>query len=498
MVVVLSLLTAAVLGLLVLLLVGPVPALSIGLLTLVVGVVAQRAGGGARRAAGGTLLVLLLAAGSYGAILAIDIVEAITTTDGPVDAADAAQLAAAEDKLGGLDDRSSFRLELTEPELQAVIQDGLAAAGDTSPVRSVTVDLRGASQDVAFTARFKAEDVEASGVATVAVVDGAVDLDLGPLSFGSVEVPGLAAGAIEQLLGAVTDLNAALAEQRAAVQDVQVTDTALVVVGTRATTDVLTDDTLLAAIREQALTAAEAVQAPPERIGQGRVPGPQEPGTPVVVAIGDSLAAGVGVEDLRDGLVSRFHGHLERTDGRQYGLVNLAVPGETSGTLLASGQLAEAERVLGGTTAAHVVVDIGANDLLGHLTAPECAADLRAAACQDLVARTLESYRANLTRILDRVVAAADGAPVTFLQTYNPFSLGLGGSDQEAAADEVISRLNGVAAELAQARGVAVADGFTPMAGTTAATTHMLDPEPDVHPNAAGHDVLAAALVDAR
>ena len=43
-----------------------------------------------------------------------------------------------------------------------------------------------------------------------------------------------------------------------------------------------------------------------------------------------------------------------------------------------------------------------------------------------------------------------------------------------------------------------MADGFTPMAGTTAATTHMLDPEPDVHPNAAGHDVLAAALVDAR
>lgn len=497
MLLLLSLLTAVVAGLLVLLLIGPVPAGAVALLVLAVGISGARAGGAARRASGLALLVVLLLSGSYGAILAIDIVEAVTTTAGPVDPADAGQLAAAEDKLEGLEDASSFRLELTEPELQAVIQDGLAAAGEESPVRSVTVDLRRATADVAFTARFKAEDVEASGVATVAVVDGGVELDLGPLSFGAVEVPGVAAGAIEQLLGAVTDLNAALAEQRAAVQHIEVTDTSLVVVGTRATTEVLTDDALLDAIREQALTAVEAVQAPPERIGRGRLAGPDDAGSPIVLAIGDSLAANVGVEDPRDGFVSRVHAHLEQVDGRQYGLVNVAVPGETSGTLLSSGQLAQAEAVLASRPAAYVLVDIGANDLLGHLTSPECGADLTSPACQDLVARTLESYRTNLARVLDRVLAAAGDADVRFLQTYNPFSLGLGDSPQETASTDIVSRLNAVAAEVAAARGVAVADGFTAMLDTAAATTHMLDPEPDVHPNAAGHDVLAAAIADA-
>ena len=62
----------------------------------------------------------------------------------------------------------------------------------------------------------------------------------------------------------------------------------------------------------------------------------------------------------------------------------------------------------------------------------------------------------------------------------------------------MVSRLNAVAAEVASARGIAVADGFTPLQGTTAATTQMLDAEPDIHPNAAGYDVLAGALVDAR
>jgi hypothetical protein len=35
------------------------------------------------------------------------------------------------------------------------------------------------------------------------------------------------------------------------------------------------------------------------------------------------------------------------------------------------------------------------------------------------------------------------------------------------------------------------------MRGTTAATTHMLDSVPDIHPRAIGYDILAWAVIEA-
>ncbi|WP_108666358.1 SGNH/GDSL hydrolase family protein [Euzebya rosea] len=497
MLVFLALLSALVVGALSWLLIGQVVAVAVVALMLISGLLAQFGDRSVRRPIGTVLLLALLAGGTYGTIVAVDLVEALTTTDGAVEMADQAQLASAEDKLEGLAGQSSFQLELTEPELQAVVQDGLAAADDV-PVRRVELDLRAATGDIGFRAVFKAGGVEATGNATISAVDGGIDLELGPLEFGSVQVPSLAAGAIQSLLGAVTDLNAALEDQDAVVRTITVTDDALVVTGTRGTDEVLTDGDLLAAIRDQATGAIDAVRAPPERIGRGRLAGLDEPGDPIVLALGDSLAANVGVEDNRDGFVSRFHRFVADADGTPYGLVNLAVPGETSGSLLTGGQLDAAEAVLGSRAAAWVVIDIGANDLLNHLTSPECGTDLTNASCQQLVDETLVRYRTNLEQVMDRLVSAAGSARVVFLQTYNPFSLGLGESAQERESSAMVARLNAVAAEVATARGVAVADGFTPMQGTTAATTHMLDAEPDIHPNAAGHDVLAGALVDAR
>ena len=362
MLIFLAVLSALVVGALSWLLIGPTVAAAVAVLMLIGGLVAQFGDRSVRRPIGTVLLLALLAGGTYGTIVAVDLVEALTTTDGTVDMADQSQLASAEDKLEGLAGQSSFQLELTEPELQAVVQDGLAAADDV-PVRRVDLDLRGATSDVGFRAVFKAGGVEATGNASIAVVDGGIDLELGPLEFGSVQVPSLAAGAIQSLLGAVTDLNAALEDQQAVVQSITVTDDALIVTGTRGTDEVLTDGDLLAAIRDQATGAIDAVQAPPERIGQGRLAGLDEPGEPIVLAIGDSLAANVGVDDNRDGFVSRFHRFVADADGVPYGLVNLGVPGETSGSLLTGGQLEAAEAVLASRPAAYVVVDIGANDL---------------------------------------------------------------------------------------------------------------------------------------
>jgi lysophospholipase L1-like esterase len=497
--VVLALVTAVVLGAL-LAVVASIPvAAAVAAVVLVAGVAAQRSRGAARRGIGIGLLAAVVLGGSYLALTAVTVLEALTTTEGVAEAADAGALEAARDKIAGLQGVSSFRLELTESELQAVVQDGVAADPDL-PISRVDLDLRGgggaAPGTIAFTASFKAGTLTATGTAEVVARDGGIALDLGPLDFGPVRVPGVARGAVESLLGAVTDLNGALAAQDTTVQQVEVTDDALVVIGVR-TGGALTGGDLLEAIRAQASVAADAVQAPAEVLGPGRVAARDAPGHPVVLALGDSLAAGAGVTDLRDSYASRFHRAVEARDGATYGLRNLGVAGETSASLVRDGQLDRAEAVLASPAAAYVTLDIGANDLLGHLLSPDCEADLRAAACQERVAATLETYRTDLAVALDRLVAAAGDAPVVLLTAYNPFSLVLSAGSpgpQEAESSAMLARLNDVAADVAGARGVLVADGFTPLQGTTAATTHMLDPVPDIHPNAAGHDVLATAL----
>ena len=266
MLVVLGLLSALVVGGVVALVLGVPVGIATAVLLFLAGVVAQISRGGPRKAIGTVLLLALLAVGSYGGVLVIDVLGAINNTDGPADAADAAQLAGAESKIDAIAAGSSFRLELTEAELQAVIQDGVAGSADI-PIRRIDVDLRAATEDLAFTATFKSgQDVRATGTATVTAVGGGLDVDLGPFDFGNLQVPSLASGAIESLLSSVTDLNSALADQQASVQSVDVTDDTMVVVGTRVTTDVLTSGQLLDSIRQQASVAVEAVQAPPERV----------------------------------------------------------------------------------------------------------------------------------------------------------------------------------------------------------------------------------------
>ncbi|CAN5192158.1 hypothetical protein BH23ACT9_BH23ACT9_37820 [soil metagenome] len=493
MLVVLSLIAAVVLGGLAALALSPLVGLFLALLLVTAGVIAQRADEGPRRAIGVTLLLALLVGGSYGAVVAIDIVEAVTTTDGTPEPADPDALASAGNKLAMLEGEGDFRLELTERELEAVIQDGIAANRDL-PLRRIDLDLRGETRDMAYLAEFKSGAVRAEGTATITALDGGIDVDLGPLRVASVQVPAAATGAIRSLLGAVTDLNAALMAQRATVESVDVTDDLLIITGTRAGEALLISGDLLGSIQDQATIGADTVSAPPEVLGPGSVDALEAPGDPIVLALGDSLAANVGVARAAEGYVSRFHRAVAQRDGVAYGLRNLGRPGETSGSLVTGGQLQAAEQVLNARTAAYVTLDIGANDLLGHLQSPACSNDLRSAACEQLVAETVASYRTNLEAVLDRLVPAADGAQIVLLTFYNPFSLGLGPTDEEAASSAHIARMNAVAAEIASARGVLVADGFTPLQQTTAATTGMLAPTPDIHPNSAGYDVLATAL----
>lgn len=494
MLVVLSLFAAAAAGGLAALTIAPPVGIAVAVVAVGAGIAAQATEGPPRRAIGLTLLATVLLAGSYLAITTIDLVQAVTQTDGPAATPDPALLDTATAKLEGVDGAGAFRLELTEPELQAVIQDGIASNPDL-PVSSLDLDLRQATQDVAYEARFKTTPITARGTAEVTLDSRGINLALGTLDFGPVSVPGVARSAIQSVLGGMTDLNAALESEGTVVQDIRVADDRLIVIGTRAG-EPLTGGQLLAAIRQQAAGGTDQVTAPAEVVGPGAVNGREAAGQPLVLALGDSLAANVGVAEPRDGYVSRFHHAISQFDGVDYGLQNLAVSGETSASMLAAGQLDRAEQILQSQTAGYVTIDVGANDLFGHLGSSDCGGDLAAPACEDRINRTLDAYRVNLTAILDRLTHVSGDAEVVLLQIYNPFSLGLGESEQEQQSSAVVARLNTVAAEVAAAHGVTVADGFTPLQQTTAVTTHMLDASPDIHPNALGHDVLAAAVLN--
>lgn len=425
----------------------------------------------------------------------------LTNFSGDVDAPDAAALASAQAKLDEAQAAGGFRVELTEAELTAVLQDTLAGSSD-NPIRRVDLAVIDGSGDapgvLAFDVQFKNGSLTGSGRIAAGLDRGAIELEVQEVSLGRLSLPGLATNAMNEIIETVLDLNERLAEFKADVQALEVGGGRVLVVGTQGTGDLLTASTLLSAIASNAESLANAVAPPEEQTAPGLVNGTSAEGSRYVVALGDSLAANVGVSAPSEGYVSRFHRAVSERDGESYGLRNFGVSGETSGTLLRGGQLDEALAFMRANTVAYVTIDIGANDLLGHLGSADCAEDISDAACQARLNPALQSYRANLERLLAAVREASGGATVVFLTTYNPFSLGFGGSlTLEAASDEATQALNAVAAEVAGRHGVRVADGFTPMRGTAAATTHMLETPPDIHPRASGYDLLTLALVAA-
>ena len=442
------------------------------------------------------VLIGSIAITGYGAaqILAV-VVSPGTGTAAP---ADEAALAAAESKLESSEGSSAFRIELTEAELNAVLQDALSTGNN--PFARVTIDITNAMGDpgrVDFVGVFKNGSLEAVGTLSAEVVSGSLQLEILEVDVGIFSMPAVAQGAVEDMITDLADLEAALAAEGADVQSIVIGDDRAVITGTQRNGTAIDPVAVLAALGEGAdLTAGGATAE--ARFPPGRVSGTTEPGDRYYVAIGDSLAANVGVDDPADGYVSRFHTQLERVDAARYGLANFGVSGETSGTLLHAGQLEEAEAFAAANDVAYVTIDIGANDLLGHLASADCSTDIDAPACTDRINIALVAYSRNIESIFEQVDAAMPGATVIVLLTYNPFSLGF--EDEvyfEARSNEVLSELNRIAAAAAGSFGFLVADGFTPMRGTTTTTTHMVDVPPDIHPNALGYDVLTGALVDA-
>ncbi len=236
----------------------------------------------------------------------------------------------------------------------------------------------------------------------------------------------------------------------------------------------------------------------------------------VYLALGDSVAFGIGTSNIATGgYVRLFSEYLEDEEDIE-ALVNLSVPAETSGSMISSGQLAAAVATItdSDNDVEVVTLGIGGNDLLGLLGTPPCGVDPAGAACQVTVAGALGSFAGNYTLIVGTLAAALedDVDETLYVMTYyNPFSgtgspfelpteaalLGLDGSIDCAAAasNPANAGLNDLIACIGSAVGATVVDVQPAFDGDGLGLTHI--GVGDIHPNDTGHAVIAEALVAA-
>lgn len=203
---------------------------------------------------------------------------------------------------------------------------------------------------------------------------------------------------------------------------------------------------------------------------------------PVVVALGDSLAAGFqpgqGVVPATS-YPARFT-EIASARGSGLSMVNLACSGETARTMIEGGdctyaagnQLAEAVATLTerGESVAAVTIDIGGNDMLRCLSASGPDAGCGTAAVADLSER--------LGTILGQLRVAAPQTPIALVSYYDPFSvLPMLTADNKAIIADLWTQLNAALASQAQLHNVTLVDlsGIFPLGEATSTASPSAD-----------------------
>ncbi len=435
-----------------------------------------------RRGLAAIVLLALLGGGLAGAWWLLRPTTSPTTVDALLGQARAESLA------GELSEDEAFRLALTEAELARLLRAGLSET--PAALETVTVRVDGGSDSVRLHAEGDAARASLRLAATLEAraVDGGLSLEVTSSELSGLALPGVADDALGDLLAGSGEVGERLAREGVTVEEVTAEQGVLVIAG-RA------EDPERAATQLREAFGAVGRPAPPERVGPGRLAVRDEPGPRLVLAIGDSVAAGTGATDHRDAATSRVHGALERLDGDARGYRNLAEPGATAADVVAGGQLEAASAIVASGEVGLVVVSVGGNELLDLLEGGPCAADLASSACDDALAGARDELGEELATILEALQAA--GRPeVVVLAPYNPFSVG-GGGEAERRTDEAAAALTATTRAVASEHGARVADPAADFAGRAGSLTLLGAADPDIHPTARGHDVLAAAILEA-
>lgn len=224
---------------------------------------------------------------------------------------------------------------------------------------------------------------------------------------------------------------------------------------------------------------------------------------PLYLALGDSLAFGVGADSPADqgyvGLTAEVLRASDRFTESGLDLENLSVPAATTADLLEpEGQLAKGvteilRRADDGDPANDVKLislSIGANDLLALAEADSpCVQSPASVTCRNALTQTLAGVQSNIAEMLDQLREAAPDAEIYVMNLYNPYSGS--GEEFELIASVGVQQLNGVI-------GVAAAAGsnakLVPVLELFQGRADQWIAQDGIHPNNDGHRVMAEAL----
>jgi lysophospholipase L1-like esterase len=231
---------------------------------------------------------------------------------------------------------------------------------------------------------------------------------------------------------------------------------------------------------------------------------------PLYLALGDSVAVGVGAPQSDEGYVDELHDLLTASvpcgGGQALGcgldLLNIAEPGATTATL-AAGQLRRAITLIAQrrTTTTPiddvrlVTLDIGGSDVFAPII-QACSADTQMPECATAISTVLEAFGTNLSSILSGLRHAAGPDTVIAVMTYyNPLpacNLATQAPLAEVVlegGDGVPKGLNDIIRERAAVHGVVVAEP-----GALIDVDDLVGGPDCLHPDASGHDDIAAAF----
>jgi lysophospholipase L1-like esterase len=230
----------------------------------------------------------------------------------------------------------------------------------------------------------------------------------------------------------------------------------------------------------------------------------------VYLALGDSITFGIGVpRPQENGYVARVADALSGADAEPLVAFTrvFAVPGETAAGFLEQ-RLDDVERAIEelGPRVELVTIGLGANEILRARRHPACVPDRASEGCRAVVAEAAATAASALDAVVAGVrsalEAAGSDASVLLLAYYNPDPDALAvasvaGSDGAVGCDPMEERpgLNDRIACVAAARSAGLVDLHAAFLGRENELTRFR--AGDVHPNAAGYEVIADTILDA-